>query len=495
MKTVRFFGLVMILFISMFTTACDDDDADNSTQEEIIFNGNQIGDGTQEFYINGDYTLEKKTYVLKGWIYVTGGSSLTIPAGTIIKGDKDTKAALIVMTGGKIYAEGTASEPIVFTSNQAKGTRKLGDWGGLIVCGKAKNNNGVMAIEGGPNSPHGGNDDDDNSGILSYIRVEFAGYPFLPDQEINGVTFGSVGRGTKIDHIQVSYSNDDSFEWFGGTANAKYLVAYHGWDDDFDTDNGFSGKLQYLLSIRHPRIADTSLSNGFESDNNKDGTNALPNTSCVFSNVTLVGPLGQDPAFANSSEYINGGDLNPNNGSKTGVYQAAMQVRRNSKLNCFNSVAIGYPVGLLLDNEKGDVHGAATAGDLTLNNLYFAGMTVLGSDKNKSWKDAYSADGVEEDLTRESFSSAYFKMQPGNKYYYSISDLLLKQPNSLQANANYGPVLGSPLTGKNANELFSNEKLSSWFDKVDYVGAFRSDSDGDNWLKGWTNFDPQNSDY
>lgn len=117
--------------------------------------------------------------------------------------------------------------------------------------------------------------------MLSYVRVEFAGFPFQTDKEINGITFGSVGSGTTVDHLQVSYSNDDSFEWFGGSVGCKYLVAYHGWDDDFDTDNGFSGNLQFLLGVRDPRIADKSLSNGFESDNNSDGSDEEPYTTAV----------------------------------------------------------------------------------------------------------------------------------------------------------------------------------------------------------------------
>ena len=142
------------------------------------------------------------------------GSELTIEAGTIIKGDKATQASLIVEPGGKLYAQGTKDAPIVFTSAQPKGQRKPGDWGGLIVCGNAINNQGEMQIEGGPRTKHGGNNDADNSGVISYVRVEFAGYPFQKDKEINGVTLGSIGSGTKIDHVQVSYSNDDSFEWF-----------------------------------------------------------------------------------------------------------------------------------------------------------------------------------------------------------------------------------------------------------------------------------------
>ena len=279
-------------------------------------------------------------------------------------------------------------------------------------------------IEGGPRSTHGGNDDNDNSGVLSYVRVEFAGFPFKTDEEINGITFGSVGKGTTIDHLQVSYSNDDSFEWFGGSVDCKYLIAYHGWDDDFDTDNGFSGKVQFGLGVRHPKIADTSVSNGFESDNNKTASTENPFTSCVFSNITFVGPLSQAEDFVNNTSYINAGDINPNNGSKLGVFQAAMQIRRNSKLNCFNSVAIGYPVGLILENDKGgSTQQWASNGDLNLQNIVFAQMGIIGSDKNKSFCDMYSNDGTEVDSTNVSFSRTFFLSQTGNKYYDSVNEI------------------------------------------------------------------------
>ena len=319
------------------------------TDDKENANGTQIGNGDQEFVFTGKQTLKKGTYLLKGWVYLADGAELTIEPGTIIKGDKQTKAALIAERGGKLIAKGTATEPIVFTSEEAAGSRKPGDWGGIILCGKAKNNQTEQQIEGGPRTKHGGADDADNSGALSYVRIEFAGYPFQKDKEINGLTLGSVGSGTEIDHVQVSYSNDDSFEWFGGTVNCKYLVAYKGWDDDFDTDNGFSGKVQYGLSLRDSKIADTSQSNGFESDNCADGATVDPRTKATFSNITFVGPKVLDDKFQNTTDYINAGAYNPNNGSALGKFQSAMQIRRSSNLNCINSVALGWPIGLIVD--------------------------------------------------------------------------------------------------------------------------------------------------
>lgn len=492
MKLSKSFSLALIASSIMLFTGCSSSD-DNVTPgsgdpEPVV---GVIGDGSYTYTITSDVVYKKGTYSLKGWVYVKNGASVTFEPGTIIKGEKDTKASLIIEPGSKIFAQGTAAEPIVFTSAQAKGNRKPGDWGGLIICGYAKNNNGTpLAIEGGPTTKHGGDNDNDNSGILSYVRVEFAGSVFEENQEINGVTFGSVGRATKVDHVQVSYSNDDSFEWFGGSVNAKYLIAYHGWDDDFDTDNGFSGKLQYLLAVRNPKIADTSLSNGFESDNNKAGTNATPKTSTVFSNVTLVGPMGQASDFVNTMQYINAGDYRPNNISKTGLFQAAMQIRRYSQLSCFNSVAMGFPVGLLLDNQNGNTQGLATDGTLKINNVFFAQMGVVGSDVNGSLVDRYSTNG--KDMTdAQSFSHTYFVAQPSNKVFTNISDLKLKQPNSLVSNPNWGPTNGSPLLGAASFK----DGLLTGLEQVDYIGAFRSDADADNWTKGWANFDPQHTDY
>ncbi|WP_320052889.1 hypothetical protein [uncultured Acetobacteroides sp.] len=490
----------MMAMLAVGTSCSKDDDSTPANPsvpgDAVAWSGTTIGDGSDAFEVKGKYVIKKGVYSLKGWVYVTSGSELYIEPGTVVKGDKATKATLIVEPGAKIFAEGTQAQPIVFTSAQAPGSRKPGDWGGLVICGKAKNNLGQMTIEGGLRTQHGGTDDNDNSGKIRYVRIEFGGYPFATDQEINGLTMGSVGRGTTIDHVQVSYSNDDSFEWFGGAVNCKNLVAYHGWDDDFDTDNGFSGKMQYLLGVRNPKIADQSVSNGFESDNNASGSTAEPFTSAVFSNVTFIGPIGQDAQFANNTTYINGANLNPNNGSRLGQFQAAFQIRRNSHLNVFNTVATGYPVGIMIENDKGSAtQAAATAGKLTVQNVFFAGMTALGSDKNKTWLDQLSTDGTNLDATKPSFSNGYFSRTGGNNTNLAaIADLKLKQPNSTVASPNYGPSAGSPLVGK--SNLFTNALLQdAWFDKVDFIGAFKSDSDADNWMKGWTNFDPQNTVY
>jgi hypothetical protein len=500
-SSIFLIGLFSLTGIALFDSCSS---SDSSTTEPtnpadtLIVNSTINPNGIQDYEIKGTHTLKKGVYNMKGWCYITSGSTLTIEPGTVIKGDKATKASLIVEPGGKLIAKGTQNAPIVFTSAQPAGSRKPGDWGGLIICGKAKNNQGTMQIEGGPRTVHGGSDDADNSGVLSYVRVEFAGYPFKTDQEINGVTFGSVGSGTQVDHVQVSYSNDDSFEWFGGSVNCKYLVAYHGWDDEFDTDNGFSGHCQFLLGVRNPKIADQSLSNGFESDNNAMGTSQDPYTTAVFSNVTFVGPIGQSSDFVNSKDYINAGSMYPNNGSRCGLFQAAMQIRRNSKLSCFNTVAMGYPVGLLLDVQRGTPGSLAFAqnGSLKLQHIVFANMSVIGSDVNNDLTDTQSKTGDTKGLNAgtQSNSHDFFLLSSNhNSYYEKIADLKLNQPSSLLANPNYGPTTGSPLL--NAADFSDALLTNGFFTKVTYIGAFASDKATDNWLSGWTNFDPQNTIY
>ncbi len=302
-----------------------------------------------------------KVYYLDGWVYVKSGATITIEAGTVIRGSKANKGALIIEKGAKIMAEGTMENPIVFTSNQDAGSRSYGDWGGVIVLGKATVNKVDPIIEGGPTSTYGGSDDADNSGILKYVRIEFPGVAFMPDKEINGLTMGAVGSGTTIDYIQVSYSGDDSYEWFGGAVNVKHLIAFRGWDDDWDTDYGYHGMVQFCVTLRDPAIADPgSGSNGFESDNDATGSTDAPLTSVVFSNISCFGPLATPSTTINSN------------------FKRAMHLRRNTNISIFNSILAGYAVGLFIDGTAAQAN--ATAGTLNVKNIVLAGCKDYYAD-------------------------------------------------------------------------------------------------------------------
>jgi len=284
------------------------------------------------------------TVLLQGPVYVTGGSTLTIQPGVVVRGSKAVAgSALIITKGCAINAVGTATNPIIFTSDQAAGSRAASDWGGVIILGNAAINftNGVNNIEGLPvtaNSQYGGGmtpNNNDNSGILKYARIEFGGYVYGTNQEINGLTMGGVGKGTTIENIQVSFTLDDAFEWFGGNVNAKWLVSYRNLDDDFDTDNGYSGNVQYGLIVRDPNLADNpsvSTSEGFESDNDAGGTTATPATSGIFSNVTMVGPY----RGATTNTIAAG-------------YRRAVRLRRNSNLKIYNSIFMDTQRGVHID--------------------------------------------------------------------------------------------------------------------------------------------------
>lgn len=320
---------------------------------------------TSNISSNTTWTSNNVYLIDDQFIYVRDGATLTIEPGTIIRGTG--KGTLIIERGSKIHAQGTASKPIIFTSAAPVGMRDYGDWGGVVICGAARHNlvAGPNAIaEGGIGDAnagvgvHGGNNDDDNSGVLSYVRIEFPGISLTANSnsEINGLSMYSVGRQTKIDHIQVSYSGDDSFEWFGGSVDAKYLVAFRGWDDDFDTDNGYRGRVQFAVSVRDPEVADQSGSNGFESDNDSQGTLNSPLTAPVFSNVTIIGPNYTGSSYTTASDY-----------------KRALHIRRNSSISVYNSIFTGYPdAGLLLDSRR-------TVANYCNQDLVFKGNLLAGN--------------------------------------------------------------------------------------------------------------------
>lgn len=425
-----------------------------------------------------------KIYLLKGFVYVTDGATLTIEPGTIIKGDKVSKGSLVVTRGSKISAIGTATKPIVFTSNQPAGSRGTGDWGGLIILGKSAVNQagGEVVIEGGLTPTNGGAaakyttygggltpDLADNSGTLKYVRFEYGGVPFAPDNEINGLTLGGVGSGTTIDYVQVYRAGDDSIEWFGGTVNAKHLISVGALDDDFDTDFGFSGNIQFALAQRYPTIADVSGSNGFESDNDGNGSNFSPVTGCVFSNITILGPKWASTINAN--------------------YQHAAQIRRSSSLSTYNSIFADYVEGIYIDDSKIVTGGVKTSDRLLGTNgvtatLFFKNNLVYNC--NSKATQIKAADATILGLITAKFTA------DGNVVDGALkaSDLLtdpykLSSDFAFAGTPNFTAKTGSVvLTGA----LFTDAKVSgSFFDKVAYRGAFGTD----NWATGWTSFDPQ----
>ena len=305
--------------------------------------------------------------LLQNKIYVKNNAVLTIQAGVIILGDKATQGTLLITKSSKIIAQGTSSNPIIFTSSEAAGSRAEGDWGGVVILGNAKNNQpgGIANIEGivvSAESEYGGTNDQDSSGVFSYVRIEFPGIAFIPNKEINGLTFGSVGSKTKIDHVQVSFSGDDSYEWFGGTVDAKYLSAFRGTDDDFDTDYGFSGRIQFGLIVRDPDLFDAAGdSNGFESDNDATGTANFPRTQAIFSNITSIGPK------RNGTVTLPVGEK----------FERAFYIRRNSSISVFNSIAASWEKGIYLKD-------AGTVDNFAVNDSAVFANNLIASDISKA---------------------------------------------------------------------------------------------------------------
>ncbi len=488
---------------------------------------------------NTHWTCDNQ-YLLKGYVYVTSGSTLTIDPGVIIKGDKNTKGALIVERGAKIMAMGTATSPIIFTSNEDAGNRTYGDWGGVILCGKAPVNwnAGFSTVEGGPRSLYGGTDIHDNSGELHYVRIEFGGIAFSPNNEVNGLTFCGVGDGTSVDHIQVSYSGDDSYEWFGGNVNAKYLVAFAGWDDDFDTDNGYQGKNQFVVGLRDPYAADQSGSKAFESDSYQSGTytgSPVDNTKLtmpVFSNCTVIGPMVSPTSTAFDPQYV-----------------AAAQIRRGSALSILNSIFAGYPCGLLIDESSasfGSTVANIGSGELQFRNNIISGTSSTGgfqkdivfvkdgarsltpttsnadtTSTGTDWSTLASVAGPWTWLTgaanaNKIYSTEQTGVRLGNPFNLTNPGMVPTSTspvvyatwkgNNGATTYTFNPTLpiSYDTTGDSVNynvpgvaPNFTTTKASnSFFTRTNYVGAFAgTGSTSDNWMKGWCEFDPNNADY
>ena len=450
--------------------------------------------------LSGRITSDVKLYAkdinyLRGFVYITNGATLTIEAGAKVQGKSGIDvAALVICRGSKIIASGTAEKPIIFTSSSA--TKTSGDWGGITICGTAPINtsatangtsiSGLYQTEGGISNStnldgYAGSGDPafptsnaaDNSGILQYIRIEYAGYAYIPDSELNSLTLAAVGSGTTIDHIQVTYAKDDAYQWFGGTVNCKYLISYKTQDDDFDFGFGYNGKIQYGIVLRDYAIADISRSNGIESYNTSTGGTATPVTSPVLSNFTIIGPK------QNSSSTYNS------------LYYSGLHLRRNSALSIFNSIVLGWPRGIFIDASSG------TPTDLNItNNLLKIQNVTIGSnvDNIKYSVSGSSPTGASDASILSWFSTSSYK----NVIVTDAVDAGLVGPYAStpdfkpsQSTYNSGTFNGSLGSinefNFNSNASFSDTFLQDvFFNQVNYRGAAGLSGSESTWWQNWT---------
>ena len=405
--------------------------------------------------IDKSITLAKGKYTLKGYVYVNNNATLTIEAGSVIMSDVTEKGALIIERGSKLIADGRADQPIVFTSGKASGQRNAGDWGGVILLGKAPTNrptNPPPVIEGGVNRTYGGTDANDNSGILRYVRIEFSGIAAEPNSEINGLTLGGVGAGTIIENVQVSYGADDGFEFFGGTVNAKNLISFATYDDDFDFDFGYVGKIQYAVSLRD-KPSDTDQANGIECDNDGSGTTATPFTKPQLSNLTLIGPYDTTGSSSN--------------------HGFSNRWRRATRFILRNSILMGHrKAGFSLED-------ASTATAYLNNESEFKNNIVAVYTKPYFAGNASSQTVITDAQIKAKAET------DGSVTLASRDDVQLTDPFNL-TNPNFVPKAGSPaLTGVNFTGM------DSFFTATTFRGAFGTN----NWTLGWTSFSPKTNNY
>jgi hypothetical protein len=288
--------------------------------------------------IEANMTLYKKnTYLLMDIVYVTNNATLTIEPGTIIRGDFATCGTLVITKGAKIIAEGTETDPIVFTSNKETSERKPGDWGGIIILGDAPINKfgGIGTLDFNLNPKYnfyGGLNSESNSGRLKYVRIEFSGRKLNALKELNGLSLAGVGNKTKMEYIQVSFSNDDSFESYGGDVIFNNLISFRATDDDFDFTQGAQCNINNSIAIRYPFSSDVTRSRCFEVDSydkieNYDSSRKL--TKIVANNITLVS----------------------NEDNNQGLVKEAVYVKNDTFFELKNSIVSGFNQFLLLEDK------------------------------------------------------------------------------------------------------------------------------------------------
>jgi hypothetical protein len=388
-----------------------------------------------ETWVNTNY------YVLRGAVFVREGGTLNIQAGTRIIGESGSVGTLIVLRGGRLNAIGTADAPIVFTSDQPIGRRGRGDWGGIIINGRARVNFGSGEAAGeGDTGVYGGTDDNDDSGSLHYVRVEFSGVEFSPDNELNGIAFQAVGRRTSVHHVQAHMSRDDALEWFGGTVDGKYIVASNAADDAIDWTFGWTGRLQYAVVTQRGDDAD----NGIEADNNEFNNNVLPRSHPQIYNLTMCG------------------DRDTNEGGES---PRAANLRRGTAFTIRNFLITGFKtVGFQISD-------AATVAQVD------NGVSQMGAGVSWNITTPMHA-SVTTYISSGRFPNIRTNVEPGvSTAACSNHEAPNFQPSSIATLA--GGQL-APIQPPN----------DGFFDAVTFIGAVPP-APAENWMNGWTSF-PQN---
>ncbi|MCS6912579.1 MAG: hypothetical protein RMK29_19875 [Myxococcales bacterium] len=394
-----------------------------------------------------------RTWRLRGQVSVPAGVTLTIEPGTVVQGQYGMPVSfLLVERGGRLLAEGTAERPIVFTSERPPGERAPGDWGGVVLKGRAHLNlpGGEGELEGEAGRYGGGAtpDDNDSSGVLRYVRIEFAGRVISGENELNALTLGAVGRGTRIEYVQVHQALDDGFEMFGGSVDLRYCVATAMQDDAFDWDFGWTGRGQFLVAQQI--VGDGN--NGIEADNNKDNNDLMPLSSPTLYNVTLVGTgRGQQamkqPRFGLTLRRGTAGRLH--NLIVTGFQDAGMVMTEDSTAR--------RTVDGQLDITHSLFYGNGTTDE---RNIYDPQQARLPRDPQAPTKpfDLRAWVLAKERMNRE-------------------ADPMLRNPLDVRA-PDFRPQTGSP-----ALQGARQPPADGFFTPVDYIGAVGPQQD---WTRGWT---------
>lgn len=447
------------------------------------------------------------TYVLSGFIKVGDGATLTIQPGSKIVGDYDIPgSSLFVLRGARIIAEGTADRPIVFTSERPVGQRQPGDWGGIIIIGRGIiNRSGSTAIEG-TGTPaninptqfyHGGTDNNDNSGVLRYVRIEFAGYPTAPNEELNSLTMAAVGRGTRIEYVQVLQGLDDSFEWFGGAVNGRYLVSYESGDDHFDASEGYVGRNQFMVAFQSIRPEPRpGLAGGVASD-----PQGIENDGCWAENCAAGGAddlRGQSqpytvPVFANFT--LVGAPLNA---WETAAGNYGMMLRRGTGGLYVNGVVTRYSRAAISFRGQ-STRDRLDEGNLRIRNIYISQTcTLAGAPCSPTGAFQNENLGAAPESRQFVLDHAANALEVGT---VNATNLFAALPastlNATGANFDWRPAAGSPiatggltdfsglptqLQAATVGDAFPNSTITP----TSFRGA--ADPAGQAWWQGWTSY-------